>query len=92
MPRKKKPRCIRFTPGVYYYKPAGVPLRDLEEVELELDEVEALKLHDVDGYDHTTSSEKMKISQPTFGRILDSAYRKVANALISGKAVRIKKR
>ena len=64
-------------------------MRHLDEVVLGRDEVEALKLHDVDGIDHTQSAEKMKISQPTFGRILDSAYKKVADAIINGKAIQI---
>jgi len=91
MPRPKSKRCLRFNPNVYYFKPKGIPIRHLEEVLLEKDEVEALKLHDVDGLDQTKSSKKMKISQPTFARILDSAYKKIADAIINGKAVRIEK-
>lgn len=64
-------------------------MRHLDEVILERDEVEALKLHDVDGLDHTQSAKKMKVSQPTFGRILDSAYKKIADAIIKGKAIQI---
>lgn len=89
MPRPKKPRKVRFSPDVYYFKPRGVPLRMLEEVVLNRDEVEALKLHDVDGLEQTKAAEKMKISQPTFARTLDSAYKKVAEAIIFGKAIRI---
>jgi len=61
----------------------------LEEVVLRADELEALKLYDVDGLEQTKAAEKMKISQPTFARILDSAYKKIADALIKGKAIRI---
>jgi predicted DNA-binding protein (UPF0251 family) len=61
-------------------------------VVLEHDEIEALKLHDVDGLDQIGAAKKMKISQPTFGRILDSAYKKIADALIKGKAIRIEER
>ena len=89
MPRPKKPRKVRFNPDVYYFKPRGVPLRVLEEVELGHDEVEALKLHDVDGLEQIKAAEKMKISQPTFARTLDSAYKKIAKAIIFGKAIRI---
>jgi len=92
MPRPRKPRCLRFRPGVNYFKPVGIPLRHLDEVVLEHDEIEALKLHDVDGLDQIGAAKKMKISQPTFGRILDSAYKKIANALIKGKAIRIEER
>jgi len=80
---------VRFNPDVIYFKPQGIPLRMLEEVVLRADELEALKLYDVDGLEQTKAAEKMKISQPTFARILDSAYKKIADALIKGKAIRI---
>ncbi len=89
MPRPRIPRCVRFKPNVYYFKPQGIPLRMLEEVVLLPDELEALKLYEVDGLEQTTAAEKMKISQPTFARILDSANKKIANALVKGKAIRI---
>jgi len=89
MPRPKMPRCVRFNPNVYYFKPRGVPLRMLEEVVLLPDELEALKLYQIDGLDQIKAAKKMKISQPTFARILACAYKKLANALIEGKAIRI---
>ena len=89
MPRPRMPRCLRFNPNVYYFKPRGIPLRILEEVVLKADELEALKLYEVDGLDQIEAAKKMKISQSTFARILDSANKKVANAIISGKAIRI---
>lgn len=91
MPRPRKPRRLQFQPNVYYYKPVGVPMRELEEVSLLPDELEALKLHDVDGLNHIESAQRMGVSQPTFGRILDSVYKKIANAVINGKAIRIEK-
>ena len=63
----------------------------LEEVVLLPDEVEALKLYEVNGFDQTQAANKMKISQPTFARILGMANKKVAEALIKGKAIRIEK-
>jgi predicted DNA-binding protein (UPF0251 family) len=72
-----------------YFKPRGIPLSELEEVELLSDELEALKLHDVDGFDQIEAAQKMKVSQPTFGRILDKAYKKIAEAIIGGKAIKI---
>lgn len=92
MPRPKIPRCLRFNPKVYYFKPRGIPLRMLEEVVLEPDEVEALKLHDVDGLEQTKAAKKMKVSQPTFARTLDQVYKKIAEALIKGKSVRVEKK
>jgi predicted DNA-binding protein (UPF0251 family) len=89
MPRHKIPRCLRFSPEVVYFKPQGIPLRFLEEVILENDELEALKLYEVDKLDQITSARWMKISQPTFARILDSAHKKIASALVYGQAIRI---
>ena len=91
MSRPKITRCICFNPDVYYFKPQGVPLCQLEEVALYPDELEALKLYDVDCLDQTNASEKMKISQPTFARVLDNAQKKVAKAIVTGKAIRIQK-
>lgn len=92
MPRPKISRCLRFKPNVYYFKPQGIPLRLLEEVLLGADELEALKLYDVDGLEQTKAAKKMNISQPTFARILDSAYKKIADALIKGKAICIEEK
>ncbi|MDD4027252.1 MAG: DUF134 domain-containing protein [Candidatus Shapirobacteria bacterium] len=92
MTRPKKNRCLRFNPEVLYFKPRGIPLSTLEEEELFHDELEALKLHDVDGLDQIEAAKKMNVSQPTFGRILDKAYKKIATAIIKGKAIKIIKK
>ena len=89
MTRPKNHRCMSFSPNVIYFKPKGVPLHDLEEVTLLPDEIEALKLHDVDDLEQIEAAAKMQISQPTFGRILNKAYKKIANAIITGKAIKI---
>ena len=91
MTRPKKDRCLKFNPEVLYFKPRGIPLSTLEEEELFHDELEALKLHDVDGLDQIEAAKKMKVSQPTFGRILDKAYKKIAIAVVKGKAIKISK-
>jgi predicted DNA-binding protein (UPF0251 family) len=91
MPRPRIPRCIKFNPNVYYFKPQGIPLRELEEVVLFSDELEALKLYEVDGLEQKKASIKMKISQPTFARLLGSANKKIAQAIIKGKAIKIEK-
>ena len=80
---------MRFKPNVYYFKPQGIPLRELEEVVLLPDELEALKLYEVDGLEQTVAADKMKISQPTFARLLGCAHQKIAQAIIKGKAIRI---
>lgn len=91
MPRPKLPRCLCFNPNVYYFKPQGIPLRELEEVILLPDELEALKLYEVDQLEQIEASKKMKISQPTFARLLGNANKKIAEAIIEGKAIRIEK-
>ncbi len=89
MPRPRIPRRLRFKPNVYYFKPRGVPMWKLEEVTIQPDEIEAIKLHDLDGLDQTASAEKMNISQPTFARILSRTYKKIARAIIRGQAINI---
>lgn len=82
-------RRLSFDPNVYYFKPQGVPLRFLEEVILLADELEALKLYEIDGLDQMRAAARMEISQPTFARILASASKKVAEAVVLGKAIKI---
>jgi uncharacterized protein len=89
MPRNKCVRHIGFDPTTTYYKPRGIPMRFLEEISLELDELEAIRLKDHEGLYQDAAAEKMKISRQTFGRILESAHKKIAEALIYGKAIRI---
>jgi len=92
MPRPRIPRCLRFKPNVYYFKPQGIPLRHLEEIVLLPDELETLKLHEVDGLEQIEAAKKMKISQPTFARILGRAHKKISEAIIKGKAIKIEER
>lgn len=72
-----------------YYKPVGVPLRTLHEVVLLREEIEALKLYEIDGLDQKQSAKQMGVSQPTFARMLDAAHKKISEAIINGKAIRI---
>jgi len=89
MPRPCCLRHIGFKPSAGFFKPAGVPACSLERVTLTLDEVEALRLADLNGLYHEQAAEQMKISRPTFSRIVEAARRKVADALIHGKALRL---
>lgn len=91
MVRPRKPRKILFDPCVTYFKPRAVPLSALEEVDLGGDELEALRLCDLERLGQTAAAKKMKISQSTLQRILTSARQKVARGLIEGKAIKIKK-
>jgi len=72
-----------------YYKPRGVPLSQLQEVKLDTEELEALRYTEIEEMEQKDAAEKMNISQPTYHRILKSARKKVANALINGKAIKI---
>ncbi len=90
MSRNKLPRTIINTPKAVFYKPHGICLRNLEIVELNDDEFEAMKLHDFDQLSQIDSAQSMNVSQPTFGRIINTAYRKVSKALFEGKAIAIK--
>jgi len=90
--RPKIRRCLRFKPNVHYFKPQGIPLRHLEEVVLLPDELEALKLYELDEMDQKQAAEKMKISQPTFARILNNGIKKVVLAIVKGKAIKIEKK
>jgi predicted DNA-binding protein (UPF0251 family) len=89
MPRPFKCRRIGWTPLHDYFKPRGIPLADLEEVVLRFDELEAMRLADMEGLYHEEAAARMNVSRQTFDRILAGAHRTVADALMSGKAIRI---
>jgi len=90
MPRPVKCRRICCDPKSDYFKPRGVPVRQLEEVELTLDELEAIRLADLDGLYQENAAEKMNISRQTFGNIINSAHKKIADAILNAKALKIK--
>jgi len=89
MTRPKKFRCVTCKPNSLYFKPRGIPLTDLEESFIRLDELEALRLADVEGLYHEEAALRMKISRATFGRVLSEARHKVAEAILQGRALRI---
>ena len=89
MARPVKQRRIACVPAASYFKPAGVPLRDLEEIVLGLDEVEAMRLTDLEKLYQLEAAEQMGVSRQTIGNILKSAHEKVADALLNGKELRI---
>ena len=91
MVRPIKQRKITFDPNVTYFKPRAIPLMELEEVDLLSDELEALRLCDFEELSQLKAAKKMGISQSTLQRILTSARKKVSEALIKGKAIKIKK-
>ena len=82
-------RRVGFIPEATYFKPAGIPLRGLEEVCLSVEEAEAIRLKDLEGLEQEGCAQRMSISRTTFARVLNSARQKMADALLNGKAIRI---
>jgi len=82
-------RRVGSMPQSDYFKPRGIPLSMLEEVLLTVDEFEAVRLADLEGLYQEQAAEKMNVSRQTFGRIIESAHKKVAEALVQGKALKI---
>ena len=89
MPRPVKWRRVAFVPDVTYFKPAGIPMRILDEICLTVEEAEAIRLKDLEALEQEDGAEKMNISRPTFQRVLAAGRKKVADALLNGKAIRI---
>jgi predicted DNA-binding protein (UPF0251 family) len=89
MPRPPKYRRVEFMPQETYFKPVGVPLSCLEEIVLTAEELESLRLKNLEGLEQEECAARMGISRPTFQRILTSAGFKVTEALVKGKAIRI---
>ncbi len=89
MVRPTLQRRVAAQPRVRHFKPQGIPLADLAEVQLAEDGLEALRLADVEGLYHDEAARRMNVSRPTFGRILATARRTVAEAITMGHAIRI---
>ena len=89
MPRPFNERLVRRGLEQRRFKPAGVPARDLEEVVLGLDGAEAVCLADLEGLYQEAAAQRMGVSRQTFGRIIETARRTIADAIINGKSLRI---
>lgn len=89
MPRPRCRRTVGYLPSVTYFKPAGVRIADLEEVLIGHDELEAMRLKDLMGLPQEDAAREMNVSQPTFHRLLLSAHKKLADAVVIGKALKI---
>jgi predicted DNA-binding protein (UPF0251 family) len=89
MARPKKCRWVCCEPSVTFFKPRGIPLMVLERVSLAVEELEAVRLKDLEGLEQEKAAATMRVSQPTFHRILESAHGKIADALVQGKAIKI---
>ena len=82
-------RRVDFLPQITYFKPSGVPLAQLQEIRLSVEETEAIRLKDLERLDQGECAKKMNISRPTFARVLNSGRQKLADALTNGRAIRI---
>jgi predicted DNA-binding protein (UPF0251 family) len=89
MPRPPIERAVARVPRVTLFKPAGVPARELEHLRLAVDELEAIRLIDLEGFTHAQAAAVMGISRQTAGRVLKRGHAKVAEALVGGKAILI---
>jgi len=89
MSRPCRCRRIRCNPDANYFKPRGIPLDALEEVNLTLDELEAIRLADLAELYQADAAKKMNISRQTFGNIINSAHKKIADTLLNAKALKI---
>ena len=89
MVRPTKHRRVISMPEVTFYKPAGIPLDILKEVRISVEEMEAIRLKDLEGLEQEAAAKEMNISRATFQRILYAAHQKIAWGLTHGQAIRI---
>ena len=89
MSRPFKCRKVYCRPNANYFKPRGIPVNILEEVNLNMDEFEAVRLADLEEMYQGDAAKKMNISRQTFGNIITSAHKKIADFLVNSKALKI---
>jgi uncharacterized protein len=89
MPRPCKRRRVGNLPNSSYFKPAGIPKFKLEESLLNVEEFEAIKLKDYLGLEQKECAQRMEVSQPTFHRLVLTARKKISDAIVNGKAIKI---
>lgn len=89
MPRPFCRRRVAGRPAASIFKPIRIPVSELDEVVVTLDEFEAIRLADLEGLYQEKAAGTMNVSRPTFSRIVESAHRKIADVLVHGKALRI---
>ena len=89
MPRPCIRRRIRGRPSSSYFKPLGIRMTELEESVLTMPEFEAIRLVDLNEVSQENAGENMRISQSTLSRILKAGRKKIADAIVNGKAIKI---
>ncbi|MBZ4643047.1 MAG: uncharacterized protein PWQ25_1600 [Deferribacteres bacterium] len=85
MARTDKLRVVRSLPSKHEFKPSGVPSARLKKIGLTLDEYEAIRLADFEGFSHEDAAKLMNISRPTFSRVVEKARRKLSEFIVEGK-------
>ena len=91
MPRPLRRRRIRGKPNASYFKPAGIRMIELEESILTMPEFEAIRLVDLTEVPQEEAGKQMQVSQSTLSRVLKSGRKKIADAIVNGKAIKIDK-
>lgn len=89
MPRPKHGRNITFSPNTTFFKPQGIPIKALEQIDISLDELEAIRIKYIIGHNNEQGAQKMHISSATFQRLIVSALKKISDGLVNGKAIKI---
>lgn len=89
MARPTKWRKIENIPTIPYFVPSDTDIAEVPENILKLEELEAIRLKDLEGLEQEECAERMEVSRPTFQRILLSAREKLADSLINGKTIHI---
>jgi len=87
VPRQKKLRYCRGVDGFNLFKPSGIPLSQLRIIELGLDELEAMRLCDLEGYQQEQAAQQMGVSRGTIQRLLQSGRRKLLTSITEGQAL-----
>ena len=90
MPRCKKQRCCRLLENERIFKPTGIPLSEMEIIDIEIDELEAVRFCDYEGKSQIETAEIMGISRGTVQRLLNSGRRKILDGLLHLKAIKLK--
>ncbi len=89
MSRPRNIRKVACTPDANYFKPKGIPMKDLEEVILTIDEFESVRLTDFEKLYQEKAAEQMGVSRQTIGRSVETARYKILDAILNNKALRI---
>jgi len=82
-------KIVNTVPLFVYYKPQGIPITKLDELNLTMEEIEALNLKDMQGLNQIEAARKMCISRSTFQRLLKSGRKKIITAIVEGKAIKL---